>query len=105
MSKSTLQLQLTYAAVKRREVIGVGVAPGFSLSERKRYGKTGYLWDVWTWNVFKLKWTRMANHGSGFTSLAAASETAQVMNNATRLMLAANREPPPAIGTKRATRN
>jgi len=89
---SDLQLQLTYAAVKRREIF-------------PSYPGEDVVFDVWTWNVFKLKWTRMSQHGSGWTTLAAASEQARVMNDTTRDMLAANRDPPPALGKKRATRN
>lgn len=89
---SDLQLQLTYAAVKRREIF-------------PNYPGEDVVFDVWTWNVFKLKWTRMSQHGSGWTDFASAKEHAIVMNNITSHMLAANREPPPALGKKRAIRN
>lgn len=70
---STVAYRTTYAAVKQRD---------------------GCLYDVWTWNVYKQKWTRMSQHGSGFTTLLAAAQAADNMSLNTAEMLRANRSPP-----------
>lgn len=51
-------------------------------------------YDVWTWNVWKMKWTRMSQHGSGFTRLSDAMPLGQEENDKIGLMLARNAMPP-----------
>lgn len=51
--------------------------------------------DIWTWNVYKVKWTRMNNHGCGFSSAADAAVPAKLSSDETAAMLLANRTPPP----------
>jgi hypothetical protein len=50
--------------------------------------------DVWRWNVYKLKWVRMSNTACGYSSLADAAEVAAVVSQETATMLVRNREPP-----------
>lgn len=53
-----------------------------------------YAFDVWRWNVYKFKWTRMSNSACGYSSLADAAATAATVSQETATMLVRNREPP-----------
>lgn len=50
--------------------------------------------DIWTWNLFKRKWTRMSNHGCGFGSLMDCSREAGRISDEVDEMFEANRNPP-----------
>ena len=54
----------------------------------------GDLFDIWTWNVYKLKWTRMSQHGSGFGSAKDALAGAMEENTRTANMLRDNQRKP-----------
>lgn len=53
--------------------------------------------DVWEWDVFRLKWTRMPKAG-GLGYLATASRLAEQRSNDIAAMLVNNREIPPKLG-------
>lgn len=81
--KSKAVRQFTYAAVKQRSV-GQGLV-------------LEYVYDIWTWNVWKLKWTRMSQHGSGWSSSDDAAVGAVLESDKIAVMLEKNREPPAPI--------
>jgi hypothetical protein len=56
-----------------------------------------WTYDIWTWNVYKLKWTRMSQHGSGFGSAADALVGAKEENDRTANMLRNNKSKPRPI--------
>lgn len=53
-----------------------------------------WCFDIWRWNVYKLKWVRMSNTACGYSSLADAAATASIVSQETATMLVRNREPP-----------
>lgn len=52
--------------------------------------------DVWRWNVFEQKWTRMSNT-TGIGKLVDAKRAAKKLNDEIATMLEANRQPPQAM--------
>jgi hypothetical protein len=73
MKEKDVILQLAFAAVVRRY-----------LEEQD-----DYVYDVWTWNVWKCKWTASVS-GSGFQTLVEASKIAMNKDCKIADMLAAN---------------
>jgi hypothetical protein len=53
-------------------------------------------YDVWRWNVFEQKWTRMSN-AAGLGKLVDAKRTAKKLNDEIAAMFEANRTPPQAM--------
>lgn len=82
-----------YAAIKQREKLVSTLSPAYSLSERIKHGHYETAYDVWTWNVWKMKWTRMAQHGCDWATLSHAMPTAQEEDAKIDLMLARNAPP------------
>lgn len=51
-------------------------------------------YDVWTWNVYKGKWTRMSNHACGFGEKSYADEAAKEVSDETQRMFDTNKSKP-----------
>lgn len=51
-------------------------------------------YDMWEWNTYKMKWVRLANHGSGFGSLANAERCAKERSDEIQRMLDNNKNKP-----------
>lgn len=66
----------------------------FVKSVANPYGE-GEVFDIWQWNLFKTKWTRLSNTACGYGELSDASRDAQKMSNDIQTMLDANRSIPP----------
>lgn len=80
MKRATVVAQFKYAAVKRATD-----------------GEEWTSFDVWKWNVFKLKWVRMINTACGYSTLANASITAREVSDEIEDMLRNNQKPPEAL--------
>jgi hypothetical protein len=78
MAEAEIVAQFDWAAVKKR----------------KKDGLVSY--DVWQWNVYKMKWVRLANAG-GFGFLRDAAKCAKELSDETEQMLHNNQTKPPAI--------
>lgn len=101
MTKATVVAQLRYAAVKKREKLLSDLSPAFSLSERVKHGRYEAVYDVWTWNVWKHKWTRMSRDGCDWAEMDRALLCAKEANDEIEIMLDTNRHPPwPIDGVK-----
>jgi hypothetical protein len=81
MASQRVVLQYDWAAVK----------------ENPTHGDKYVSYDIWTWNVYKMKWTRMSNHGCGFGSAADADLAAKSISDETARMLAQNQSPPAGL--------
>ena len=62
------------------------------------------LYDLWEWNLWKLKWVRMANHACGFGSSETAEAFARERSGEIARMLEANRMEPPELPDEVNTR-
>ena len=81
MSKPVVVFRARWAAVKKRSyTVLIG-------------GGTSVCYDVWQWNVYKMKWVRVAN-ACGYGELANAERDALEMSRETQEMLDNNRTPP-----------
>lgn len=65
-----------WAAVKRREING------------------DISYDVWQWNLFKLKWVRLSQTACGFYRLSDAKRVAKQLSDEIDRMFESNRQPP-----------
>ncbi len=68
-----------------------------AVKENPPNGMKDISFDVWTWNVYKMKWTRMNNHGCGFGSATDAGVTAKSISDETAQMLAQNQSVPAGL--------
>jgi hypothetical protein len=50
--------------------------------------------DVWQWNIFKMKWVRLANTACGFGSLADAKPCAKEISDEIAAAILNNQHPP-----------
>lgn len=69
--------------------------PWTAVKQRVRDGYTSY--DMWEWNVWKMKWVRLANTGCGFGRLSDADRCALERSNEIAAMLANNAQTPPPL--------
>lgn len=53
--------------------------------------------DIWQWNIFKMKWVRLSNTACGWSSLADSLPAARQLNSEVQDALDNNRQPPPPI--------
>lgn len=51
--------------------------------------------DVWQWNLFKMKWVRLSHTACGFAYKKDADACAKRLSDEIARMLASNRAPPP----------
>ena len=75
-SKQKVVAQFDWAAVKERET-----------------DESGIVFDIWKWNLYKMKWVRMYN-GRGFDRLEMAVAGAKEVSQETENMLSSNRRAP-----------
>lgn len=81
--KPVVVAQFPWAAVKQTSVdLGSGPLPSF---------------DVWQWNIHKMKWVRLSNTACGFSDLQGASAVAKEISDETQTALDNNRLPPPPL--------
>lgn len=81
VAKADVVFRARWAAVKKRrytDLIG---------------GGTSFCYDIWQWNVFKMKWVRVLN-ACGYGDLEYAERDAREMSRETQEMLDNNRTPP-----------
>jgi hypothetical protein len=81
------QMQYRWAAVKARRI-----------EEPGEDGIESYdVYDVWQWNLYKMKWVRLANTACGFSELRNAQACAKGLSDEIDQMLQANKNPPPSL--------
>jgi len=54
-------------------------------------------YDVWQWNLFKMKWVRLANTACGFGSASDAAVSAKELSDEIDQMFKNNKNPPPSL--------
>lgn len=66
----------------------------WTLVKRVRQADGGNTYDVWAWNLARMKWARLANSACGYGRLEDADRDAKRMSDETQAMLDRNRTPP-----------
>lgn len=79
-AKSIVVVQYPYCAVKKRQ-----------------NDDLSFSYDMWEWNVWKLKWVRLSMTGSGFGEISYADQAAKERNDEIEAMLRNNQTPPPRL--------
>lgn len=64
---------------------------------KERTDESGKSYDVWEWNVWKLKWVRLSNTACGYGTLAGAQPVAKERSSEIQDMFDNNQRPPVAL--------
>lgn len=81
------QFPWTAVKMRRRPIIANGVP-------QPHYN---YSYDMWEWNVYKMKWVRLSNTACGFGEQSDADRCAKERSDEIQDMLDSNKNHPPVI--------